>query len=91
MVSRYNRAGRSHPGHAERPAVLGTGGKQGHAVRRRELTYVASITPGTVLAVKAYQTLDGVRQLTLVPRSYYTVATQNYGSVTAVQVRSPQR
>ena len=31
MVSRHNRAGRSHPGHAERPAVLGTGGKQGHA------------------------------------------------------------
>ena len=53
------------------------------------LTYVASITPGTVLAVKAYQTLNGVRQLTLVPNSYYTVSTQNYGSVTAVQVTLP--
>ena len=51
------------------------------------LTYIASITPGTVLSVKAFQTLPGsVRHLAVVPTDYYTVVTQNYGSITAVQV-----
>ena len=50
-------------------------------------TYIASITPGKVLAVKAYQTLPGgVRHLTLVPTSLYTVQTVVYGTITAIQV-----
>ena len=53
-------------------------------------TYVASITPGTVLSVKAYRTIDGVRQLTVVPSSYYTIATKTYGSITATVVQLPQ-
>lgn len=51
------------------------------------VTYVASIVPGRVLAVKAYQTLDGVRRLTLVPNDYYTVETKSYGTLTAVQIK----
>ena len=49
-------------------------------------TYVASITPGTVLSVKAYRTIDGVRQLTVVPSNYYTVAVKTYGSITATVI-----
>ena len=54
------------------------------------VTYIASITPGTVLAVKAYQMIDGVRRLTVVPNNYYTIETQNYGSITAVQIKLAQ-
>jgi hypothetical protein len=50
------------------------------------ITYIASITPGTVLAVKAFQSVDGVRRLTPVPQDLYTIETKTYGSVTAVQV-----
>ena len=53
-------------------------------------TYVASITPGTVLSVKAYRTIDGVRQLTVVPSDYYTIATKTYGSITATVVQLSQ-
>jgi hypothetical protein len=55
------------------------------------VTYIASITPGTVLAVKAFQTVDGVRRLTLVPDDLYTITTQSYGSVTATQVTLKQK
>ena len=50
------------------------------------ITFIVSITPGEVLAVKAYKEFNGERTLTLVPASLYTVETVNYGSVTAVQV-----
>lgn len=50
------------------------------------LTYIVSIVPGTVLAVKAWKTYNGVRHLVDVPSSYYTVVNQNYGSINAVQV-----
>lgn len=50
------------------------------------ISYIASIIPGTVLAVKAYKTLDGVRRLVNVPTDLWTVETKNYGPITAVQV-----
>jgi hypothetical protein len=50
------------------------------------ITYIASIVPGTVLAVKAYKQLTGERRLTDVPTDLYSVTTQAYGSVTAVQI-----
>ena len=50
------------------------------------ITYIASIVPGTVLAVKAYKQLTGERRLVDVPTDLYTVTTQTYGSVTAVQI-----
>ncbi len=50
------------------------------------ITFIASITPGEVLAVKAFKTFNGERTLTHVPESLYTVETKQYGSVTAVQV-----
>lgn len=50
------------------------------------MVYIASIIPGTVLAVKAYKMLDGIRQLVNVPAELYTVETKNYGPVTAVQI-----
>ena len=50
------------------------------------ITYIASIVPGTVLAVKAYKQLTGERRLVDVPTDLYTVTTQTYGTVTAVQI-----
>lgn len=50
------------------------------------ITYIVSITPGEVLAVKAFKELNGVRRLVNVPDELYTVETQTYGSITAVQV-----
>ena len=50
------------------------------------ITYIASIVPGTVLAVKAYKQLAGERRLTHVPSDLYTVNTQRYGSIVAVQI-----
>jgi len=50
------------------------------------ITYIASIVPGSVLAVKAYKQLTGERRLVDVPTDLYTVTTQTYGSVTAVQI-----
>ncbi len=55
-----------------------------------EVAYIASITPGTVLAVKAYRTYDGARQLVTLTPDMYKVSTVNYGSVTAVQINLPQ-
>jgi hypothetical protein len=50
------------------------------------ITYIISIVPGTVLAVKAYKQLSGERRLVDVPTNLYTIATKTYGTVTAVQV-----
>jgi len=50
------------------------------------ITYIASIVPGTVLAVKAYKQLTGERRLVDVPTDLYRVETKAYGSVTAVQI-----
>ena len=50
------------------------------------MTYIASIVPGTVLAVKAYKQLTGERRLVDVPTDLYTVTTKTYGTVTAVQI-----
>ncbi len=51
------------------------------------ITYIVSIIPGTVLAVKAYKTFDGgVRRLVDVPRDYYTIHSLNYGPVGAVAI-----
>ena len=49
-------------------------------------TYVVSTTPGTVLSVKAYKKFNGGQTLLEVPTDYYTVVSQNYGPITAVQV-----
>jgi hypothetical protein len=50
------------------------------------ITYIVSITPGTVLAVKAFKTLDGVRKLVNVPNDLWYTEVKNYGTITAVQV-----
>jgi len=50
------------------------------------ITYVASITPGTVLDVKAFKQFEGERRLVSVPSSYYTVTTQNFGAFTATLI-----
>lgn len=50
------------------------------------ITYIASITPGTVLTVRAYKQFPGERCLVDVPTDLYYVETKNYGSITAVQV-----
>jgi hypothetical protein len=50
------------------------------------ITYIASIVPGTVLAVKAYKQMTGERRLVDVPTDLYTVSNQTYGTVTAVQI-----
>ena len=49
--------------------------------------HIASITPGTVLAVRAYkQVSSGVTRLVDVPASLYTVTTATYGTITATQI-----
>ena len=50
------------------------------------ITYIVSITPGTVLAVKAYKTLNGERRLVNVPNNLWFTQTKVYGTITAVQV-----
>ncbi len=50
------------------------------------ITYIVSIIPGTVLAVKAYKQFTGERRLVVVPDNLYRVETKVYGSVTAVQI-----
>jgi hypothetical protein len=50
------------------------------------ITYIVSITPGQVLAVKAYKQFTGERRLVVVPDSLYRVETKDYGAVTAVQI-----
>ena len=51
------------------------------------ITYLVSIIPGTVLAVKAFKTFEGgERRLVNVPNNLWRVETKNYGPVTAVQV-----
>lgn len=49
-------------------------------------TYIVSITPGEVLAVRAYKQFIGERRLVDVPPELYTVETKTYGSITAVQL-----
>lgn len=61
----------------------------GSAVRiysAEPITYIVSIVPGTVLAVKAYKSFEGYRQLCNVPSDLYEVQVVNYGPVTAVQL-----
>ncbi len=67
-------------------AVLGQAGSKVRLWTDRAVTYVASIVPGAVLAVKAYNSYTGARVLTPVPKDLYTVTTQTFGSVTAVLV-----
>ena len=50
------------------------------------ITYVASIIPGTVLAVKAYKTFEHERKLINVPTDLYTVKTTDYGPISAVEI-----
>jgi len=51
------------------------------------ITYLVSIIPGTVLAVKAYKTFEGgERRLVNVPNNLWWVENHNYGPITATQV-----
>ncbi len=45
--------------------------------------YVASITPGTILDVKAYKRFEAETKLVSVPQDYYTITSVNFGSFTA--------
>ena len=54
------------------------------------ITYIVSIVPGSVLAVKAYKQLTGERRLVDVPTDLYAVTTQTYGTITAVQITVAQ-
>lgn len=51
-----------------------------------EITYIVSITPGTVLAVKAFKSFNGERKLVNVPNDLWRAETAVYGTITAVQV-----
>ena len=54
------------------------------------ITYVASITPGTVLDVKARKQFEGETRLVSVPQSYYNVTTQDFGTFTATLITMDQ-
>ena len=48
-------------------------------LRDEPITYIVSIVPGTVLAVKAYKQLTGERKLVDVPADLYTVPPRPMG------------
>jgi len=50
------------------------------------ITYVCSIIPGEVLAVKAYKNFESERKLINVPTDLYTVQSTDYGPITAVEI-----
>ena len=50
------------------------------------IEYIVSITPGQVLAVKAYKTIDAKRVLAAVPHAYWKQGSKQYGPITAVTV-----
>lgn len=50
------------------------------------ISYIVSITPGTVLSVKAYKTLNGERKLVNVPNDLWSVEVKNYGAIQATVV-----
>jgi len=53
------------------------------------ITYIvaaAYVSPGTVLAVKAYKEFTGERRLVDVPSSYYTIKNVTYGAIHTVQI-----
>jgi hypothetical protein len=50
------------------------------------IIYIASITPGTVLQVKAIKHFEGTQRLVNVPNDLYTIETRNYGPITATQI-----
>ena len=55
-------------------------------VKDTPIEYIVSITPGMVLAVKAYKTISGQRVLANVPSEYWMQGTKTYGPITAVTV-----
>ena len=53
--------------------------------------HIVSVTPGTVLAVRAYkQVAAGLTRLTDVPTDLYSVTTAAYGTITATQIELPK-
>ena len=50
--------------------------------------YIVSVTPGTVLSVRAFKQVSstGLTRLVDVPADLYTVRTQTYGTITAVEI-----
>lgn len=50
------------------------------------ITYLVSIIPGTVMAVKAYKQFTGEKRLVNVPNNLWWVTTEDYGPVTSTQV-----
>lgn len=54
------------------------------------IEFVASIVPGTVLRVWAMRSFNGLKTLAVVPPSYYTTSTKNYGGQDALIVTLKQ-
>lgn len=50
------------------------------------ISFIASITPGTVLQVQAFKTFNGEKTLVLVPESFYSVSVGDFGTVQATLV-----
>lgn len=55
------------------------------------MDYIVNIVPTTVIAVRAYRSVDGIRQLVSVPSNYYSVTTVNFGNIpiTVVRLKRP--
>jgi len=74
---------------ADDPIIQQFWAEAGSTVRiysEEPITYIVSIVPGTVLAVKAYKQFEGYRRLVDVPTDLYRVETVQYGTITAVQL-----
>ena len=88
-------SGRDCHAHAERrrqpgardPAGLVRAGPEATLYTGDQKVYIASITPGNVLAVRAFKEVEsGVTRLVDVPANLYSVRTTAYGTITATEI-----
>lgn len=63
-------------------------GAQVTIVDGEQISYLVSITPGSVTAVKAFKEFEGNRRLVNVPHNLWTVSQRTYGPITATFVNT---
>ena len=67
--------------------VFADAGARVSIVEGDNIAYIASITPGTVLDVKAFKQFEGEQRLVSVPTEFYNVTVEDFGPVKATVIR----
>jgi len=67
--------------------VFADAGSQVSIVEGDNIAYIVSITPGTVLDVKAFKQFEGERRLVSVPTNFFNVTVEDFGPVQATVIR----